>query len=252
MQIQSRIHIFEKRIDFIEGLDTYISPVDPGWRGRLIPPEPEDLADLQMYLEMQNGNLKVPESYLKFACYAIKGDGGLLSDVLLGDFCLARLPEITGNQNNDDLLIDELDCFWNEMGVRYFIDLKNDGKISCEGDYYISSSFENLLFQCAVQKYEKNYYSNYLSIGYGGSFTYDQRKSLNMILNEFFKKNHMQTVWFNDEYFIFAYNQESSILLKSLELTKGKIGIGGAFYGNDRDKIQEELLPQIGAKAYEI
>lgn len=37
MQIQSRIHIFEKRIDFIEGLDTYISPVDPGWRGRLIP-----------------------------------------------------------------------------------------------------------------------------------------------------------------------------------------------------------------------
>lgn len=69
------------------------------------------------------------------------------------------------------------------MGVRYFIDLKNDGKISCEGDYYISSSFENLLFQCAVQKYEKNYYSNYLSIGYGGgSFTYDQRKSLDMIL----------------------------------------------------------------------
>ena len=122
MQMQSRIHIFEKRIDFKEGLDTYISPVDLGWRGRLSPPEPKYLADLQIYLGMQKGNPKVPESYLKFACYAIKGDGGLLSDVLLGDFCLARLPEITGNQNNDDLLIDELNCFWNEMGVMYFID----------------------------------------------------------------------------------------------------------------------------------
>ena len=55
MQMQSRIHIFEKRIDFIEGLDTYISPVDLGWRGRLSPPEPKYLADLQIYLGMQKG-----------------------------------------------------------------------------------------------------------------------------------------------------------------------------------------------------
>ena len=49
------MQMFGKRVDFMEGLDAYISPVDPGWRGRLIPPEPEDLADLQMYLEMQKG-----------------------------------------------------------------------------------------------------------------------------------------------------------------------------------------------------
>ena len=133
--MQIRTQMFEKRVDFMEGLSAYISPVDPGWRRRLIPPEPEDLADLQMYLEMQKENPKVPESYLKFACYAAEGDGGLLSDVLLGELCLARLPEITENVC-DDMPNDRLLIFWNEMGVLYFIDLKNGGKISDEGGFY--------------------------------------------------------------------------------------------------------------------
>ncbi len=76
--MQMRTQMFEKRKDLMEGLSAYISPVDPGWRRRLIPPEPEDLADLQMYLEMQKENPKVPESYLKFACYVAEGDGGLV------------------------------------------------------------------------------------------------------------------------------------------------------------------------------
>ena len=76
--MQMRTQMFEKRVDFMEGLDAYISPVDSDWRRRLIPPEPEDLADLQMYLEMQKENPKVPESYLKFACYVAEGDGGLV------------------------------------------------------------------------------------------------------------------------------------------------------------------------------
>ena len=105
-------------------------------------------------------NPKVPESYLKFACYAAEGDGGLLSDVLLGELCLARLPEITENVC-DDIPNDNLLIFWNEMGVLYFIDLKNGGKISDEGDFYISSSFENLLFQCAVRKFVKRYFPKY-------------------------------------------------------------------------------------------
>ena len=75
--MQIRTHIFEKRKDLMEGLSAYISPVDSGWRRRLIPPEPKDLADLQMYLEMQKENSKVLESYFKFACYAAKSDGGL-------------------------------------------------------------------------------------------------------------------------------------------------------------------------------
>ena len=244
--MQIRTQMFEKRVDFMEGLSAYISPVDPGWRGRLIPPEPEDLADLQMYLEMQKGNPKVPESYLKFACYAAKGDGGLLSDVLLGEFYLVRLSEITENQNNK-LFVDGLNCFWNEMGVMYFIDLKNDGKISCEGDFYISSSFENLLFQCAVQKYEKRYFLKYLGFNYEGWLSFDNRKDVDIVLKEFIQRNQMQTVWFNDEYFLFAYNQEYSFWIMQYELLEGKLSVWGYFYGNDIDKIKNELLPQIGA-----
>ena len=203
--MQIRTQMFEKRVDFMEGLDAYILPVDPDWRGRLIPPEPEDLADLQMYLEMQKENPKVPESYLKFACYAAEGDGGLLSDVLLGEFCLARLPEIIGGQINNDLLADEIYCFGDENGVMYFIDLKNDGKISCEGDFYISSSFENLLFQCAVRKFEKRYFPKYFGFGYKSLLSFDQKRELDIVLKEFIQRNQMQTVWFNDEYFLFAY-----------------------------------------------
>ena len=244
--MQIRTQMFEKRVDFMEGLDAYISPVDPGWRGRLIPPEPEDLADLQMYLEMQKENPKVPESYLKFACYAAKGDGGLLSDVLLGEFYLVRLSEITENQNNK-LFVDGLNCFWNEMGVMYFIDLKNDGKISCEGDFYISSSFENLLFQCAVRKFEKKYFAENLGFGYKSLSSFEQKRLLDIVLKEFIKKNQMQTVWFNDEYFLFAYNQEYSFWIEQYELLEGKLSVWGYFYSNNIDKIKNELLPQIGA-----
>ncbi len=245
--MQMRTKIFEKRKDFMEGLNAYISPVDPNWRGRLIPPEPEDLEELQMYLEMQKENSKVPEAYLKFACYAAEGDGGLLSDVLLGEFCLARLPEITKNANND-LCVDRLLIFWNEMGVRYFIDLKNDGKIFEEEDCYISSSFENLLFQCAVKKFEKGYFPEYFGFGYKRWLSFEQKKAINIALKKFIQKNQMETVWFNDEYFLFAYNQEYSFCITN-ELYEGKIGVSGIFYGNDIDKIQRELLPQIGAEA---
>jgi hypothetical protein len=244
--MQMRTQMFEKRVDFMEGLDAYILPVDPDWRGRLIPPEPEDLADLQMYLEMQKENPKVPESYLKFACYAAEGDGGLLSDVLLGEFYLVRLSEITENQNNK-LYVDGLNCFWNEMGVMYFIDLKNDGKISCEGDFYISSSFENLLFQCAVRKFEKKYFAENLGFGYKSLSSFEQKRLLDIVLKEFIKKNQMQTVWFNDEYFLFAYNQECSFWIMQYELLEGKLSVWGYFYSNNIDKIKNELLPQIGA-----
>ena len=230
--MQIRTQMFEKRVDFMEGLDAYISPVDPDWRGRLIPSEPEDLADLQVYLEMQKENPKVPESYLKFACYAAEGDGGLLSDVLLGELCLARLPEITENVC-DDMLNDNLLIFWNEMGVRYFIDLKNDGKISCEEEYYISSS----------------YFLKYLGFGYKNLLSFDQKKDVDIVIKEFIKKNQMQTVWFNDEYFLFAYNQEDSFWIIQDESFEEKVAVSGIFYGNDIDKIQRELLPQIGAVA---
>ena len=249
MQMRNRKKTFEKRVDFMEGLDAYISPVDPGWRGRLIPPESEKLEELQMYLEMQKENPKVPESYLKFACYAAEGDGGLLSDVLLGEFCLARLPEIIRDQNNNELFVDELNCFWNEMDVMYFIDKKNDDKISCEGGFYVSSSFENLLFQCAVQKFEERYFSEYLGFGYKSLLSFDQKKVLDITIKEFIKKNQMQTVWFNDEYFLFAYNQEYSFWITQEECYEEKVAVSGIFYGNDIDKIQRELLSQIGAVA---
>ena len=247
--MKNRKRIFEKRVDFMEGLDAYISPVDTDWRGRLISPKPEDLANLQIYLEMQKGNPKIPEAYLKFACYAAEGDGGLLSEILLGKFCLARLPEIIGGQINNDLLADEIYCFGDENGVMYFIDLKNDGKISCEGGFYISSSFENFLFQCAVQKYEERYFLKYLGFDYEGWLSFDNKKDVDIVLKEFIQRNQMQTVWFNDEYFLFAYNQEYSFWITQTEYHKGEVDVSGVFYGNDIDKIQRELLPQIGAVA---
>ena len=57
----------------------------------------------------------------------------------------------------------------------------------------------------------------------------------------------MQTVWLNDEYFLFAYNQEYSFWIEQYELLEGKLSVWGYFYGNNIDKIKNELLPQINA-----
>ena len=238
--------IFEKRVDFMEGLSAYISPVDPGWRRGLIPPEPEDLADLQMYLEMQKENSKVLESYFKFACYAAKSDGGLLNEG--EEFRFIMPSKITEHINNNDELDNGVACVYDLItGLMCYIDLENDGKISKEGDYYISSSFENFLFQRAVEKFEERYFSKDLGFWFGRRFSFEQKKALDTVLKEFIQRNQMQTVWFNDEYFLFAYNQEYSFWLEQDESVKGEISVGGIFYGNDIDRIQRELLPQIGA-----
>ncbi len=247
--MQMRTKIFEKRKDFMEGLNAYISPVDPNWRKRLIPPEPENLAELQMYLEMQKENPKIPESYLKFACYVAKVDGGLLDD---GEEFWFTIPSETENISNNDKFDKRLTCVYDLItGLSCYIDLKNDGKISKEGDFYISSSFEKYLFQRAVQKFEERYFPVYLGFEYKEWFSFDQKRALDIVLNEFIQRNQMQTVWFNDEYFFFAYNQEYSFWITQLEYYchKGEVGVTGIFYGNDIDKIQRELLPQIEAVA---
>ena len=100
-----------------------------------------------------------------------------------------------------------------------------------------------------MQKFEERYFSEYLGFGYKSLLSFDQKKVLDITIKEFIKKNQMQTVWFNDEYFLFAYNQEYSFWITQTECPKGKISASGVFYGNDIDKIQRELLPQIGAAA---
>lgn len=67
---------------------------------RLIPPEFEKLKELNMYLEMQKETPKIPKTYLKFACYVAKGDGGLLEDG--EEFWFTISHEITENINNND------------------------------------------------------------------------------------------------------------------------------------------------------
>ena len=158
----------------MEGLNAYISPVDPNWRKRLIPPEPENLAELQMYLEMQKENPKIPESYLKFACYVAKVDGGLLDD---GEEFWFTIPSETENISNNDKFDKRLTCVYDLItGLSCYIDLKNDGKISKEGDFYISSSFEKYLFQRAVQKFEERYFPVYLGFEYKEWFSFDQKE----------------------------------------------------------------------------
>ena len=100
-----------------------------------------------------------------------------------------------------------------------------------------------------MQKYEERYFLKYFGFGYKSLLSFDQKKALDITIKEFIQRNQMNTVWFNDEYFLFAYNKEYSFLITQTECPKGKISISGVFYGNDIDKIQRELLPQIGAVA---
>ncbi len=66
-----------------------------------------------------------------------------------------------------------------------------------------------------------------------------------LIMQEIVSRDNLQCVWFNDEYFFFAYGDSYSIILVKWGSVAGKI------MGNDKNRIHsvlQKILPQIGAE----
>ncbi len=239
--------------DLLERLNAYIAPVDAKWQSRLKPADASMLDDLAFYLGMKEHDLELPASFIEFAKFAGEDDGGLLSVPLRGRFSIRKMLETAIEiyeyepENMDPC---HFEFILDEVGMAYILCQENESGIYYEDTCWISSSFENLLFQCAIRLFEEKYFKERLHFGSSkNSFRESERNrqgnDLETIMREIVSSDNLQCAWFNDACFFFAYNEEYSVCLKKENAVAGKI------MGKDTQKmtsVLQRLLPQIGGK----
>ena len=200
---------------------------------------------------MNQVKINFPKSFTDFCYFAGENDGGLLSTVLKGIFSVASLIEF--NKEIYDFYKEDLDPYnfeflTDEVGMGYVIKQCDDIEIGIyyEDTCFISSSFEKLLFQCAVRLYEEKYFFEKICFGLGVSLL---NQNDGLIIFDIVKKNcqvyNLKEVWFNDNYFYFAYCDSFSIFLIN------QVGITGQIAGNDVQKMEsffKQIERQIGTK----
>ena len=144
----------------IQRLRTYIDPVDNTWFDNLQPAREGQIVELKKQLELDSLGLELPPIYIEFLQYAGESAGGLFHDFLHAEMSISSL--LLGNtkvyfNEADSLKPYCFDFLIDDMGIGYSINLcEKNQKIFMEETYEVSSNFENLLFQCAVHRYEKN------------------------------------------------------------------------------------------------
>lgn len=243
---------FRKKDNLLECLNAYIEPVDSEWLNRLKPADESMLDKLQLYLGMKMHNLKLPVSFIEFSKFAGESDGGLLSIPLKGKFSIEKMVEVAKEiYEYEPEYIDpyNFEFLLDEVGLAYIIKQGEESGIYYEDTCWISSSFENLLFQCAVRLYEQKYFRERIFFGssmkmFKESEDKRQEDTLSSIMQEIVSRDNLQCVWFNDEYFFFAYGDDYSILLEK------NVTVAGTVMGNDKHKMHcvlQRILPQIGA-----
>ncbi|MCI8628265.1 MAG: hypothetical protein HFE57_01935 [Firmicutes bacterium] len=239
MQIINRNILKIPNANLIDELNLYIEPVDKNWKNRIKPSDKQSIDLLKEYLGMNQVNVNFPNSFINFCYFAGKYDGGLLSTVLKGDFSIYELIEF--NKEIYDFYKEDLDPFnfeflTDEVGMGYIIKQNNNVEIGIyyEGTCFISSSFEKLLFQCAVRLYEEKYFLEKICFGLNINLS---KQSDGLIIFDKVRKicqlYDLKEVWFNDDYFYFAYCDSFSIFLLN------HVGIVGQIAGNDLQKIKD-------------
>lgn len=146
----------------VQRLRAYIEPVDCTWFENLKSAKTSQIEELKRQLDLDNLGLQFSKGFLSFLYEAGEGAGGLFCDFLHAEISVSNLLS-----QNTCVYINEADsmkpyCFdflQDSMGICYSMNLdENNQKIYMEETYEISDNFEKLLFQCAVHRYEREYY----------------------------------------------------------------------------------------------
>lgn len=257
MQISNR-RCFQQRGNdsLINRLNNYISPVDFDWIKKIKPADDSQIYKLRKVLGMEEIGLNFPESFLEFAKVAGEEDGGLLSKTLRGKFSISDLIEFNEeiyNYEKESLTPYYFEFLTDEVGMSYAIMLNNNKEngVYYENTCFISSSFENLLFQCAVQRYEEKYFK--MTLKFGSSInslaeSFNKRKGVEPfeLMDQICDRYDLKRAWFSDDFFYFAYSDKISILL----LNDEAVATAGKISGDDElvKVLADDLLPKIGAK----
>lgn len=196
-------NLFERLFEFIEMYDT-------DWKNRIKPASENSINQLIELSEISKYNRDIPIVYRKFLKKMGQDDGGLLSEVLLGETKIDEIIELLEDYHKYDS-----DYFENlifpfciqETGIELSFDLSSnnqEGIWITEGSEIFrktSESFEKLLFQCAFKKFV----SFSVRVCYGASKktlgeTMRKANISNIFeeLNKIIKKYGIIKTWFSD------------------------------------------------------
>ena len=250
MKISKIPHEGNEETIFIR-LREFIDPVDLDWSKRIKPASEKSMWELCDILGLKDLGLEFPKSFIEFSKYAGESDGGLLLNTLHGEFSINKL---ISRVNKKHLHPYRFVFLYDELEMEYSIDLSKDNyqKIFYEFDSEVCSSFEKLIFQCAVDLYENKYYK--YEVQFGSSIDSFEQSDLEVsqvdlfkFMDQLCKKYGLQKVWLSDEFYYFAYSEDVSIVLDR------RNGICGSILSEKKELVEifeNELIDKIGAIQY--
>ncbi len=232
-------------------LREFIEPVDVEWIKKIKPASEELIWKFYDMLGMKDLGLELPKSFIEFAKCAGESDGGLLLNTLRGEFSISKL---ISRVNKNHLHPYKFVFLYDELEMEYSIDLSKENyqRIFYEFDSEVCSSFEKLIFQCAVDLYEKEYYKYEVQFGSSIDSFEQSYLGLNQIdlfvfMDQLCDKYGLQKVWLSDEFYYLAYSEDISIVLDK------RNGICGTILSEKKEFIEifeNELINKIGAIKY--
>ena len=157
----------QKYAKILDDLNVYISCSDKKWKDKIKPVSMGKISELMKYTQMDLNNLQFPNAFIEFVRVAGKNDGGLLSNILNGEFNIEELVDINRDiyENwKSDIDPMKFEFLTDEVGISYLINFEDDEQIWHGEECVESSSFENFLMQCAIRQYEKERYTHYINL----------------------------------------------------------------------------------------
>lgn len=257
--VKNRIYLAKRGTDsIIHKLKLYIDPIDNTWFGKLKPASEKQIIELKQTLKLNCLHLGLPKAFVEFLRYAGENAGGLFYP-LQAEMSISSLLS-----NKVEVYINEADsmrpyCFdflRDDIAISYSLNLcEENQKVFMEGTYEISDNFENFLFQCAINKYEKKYFQ--FSKGFSASINGFRSSEIGKkdrdlfdYVHEVSEQYHLQEAWFSDICCHFSFSEEVSLMINRS---------GGGFRGricfNDAQvaiALNKTLLSKIGAQTNEI
>jgi len=231
--------------NLFQRLANYISIFDYDWIERIIPASRASIDLLMKVAEVNKWEKKIPESYLIFLKYMGANDGGLLSKSLVGT---AEIDEIIDLYEEFHKYSPEVFCepyfpfFQREMGGELSFDLsgKHTQNIveTDNGEYFrvAAENFENLLFQCAFDRFVR--YNNFISFSgspnrFNKAISNHETEDIYEMLDDIAKNYGLQKAWFSDSKHYIAIGISDSFCVKKMN------GVLGFATGNNKRIIEE-------------
>jgi len=233
----------------LDELKVYISCSDKEWKDKVKPVSMEKIKELMKYTKMDLNNLQFPNAFIAFICVAGKNDGGLLSNVLNGEFNIEELvnlnKEIYENWSAD---IDPMkfEFLTDEVGISYLIDFNDNEQIWYGEECVESSSFENFLMQCAIRQYEIEKYKHCINMKFKN---YDKRnedsEEIVLFRNKIIKRYGLSIADYSDNFFCYAKSNEASMYIKKRILSYGVRYTGRMFY--NENNLDSDLFATLSS-----